>query len=740
MGFHTRIARSFRSGRLIWIVWLAGVLAFFAALQWAAPAAQASQPRQEATPVPALNATLSKTVGVQPGVCGTATALNVAPGATVYYCYGLQNTGSVAIDPQDLIDNLPGSPSPVAYTRPAEPLAPGAILTPTADNGLIRAVVINASENGLYASWGLLAADGSGTLQVQSNPTSVIATTLNLQAVLTVGATNSPCPATVTLALTSYQTRAYLCVAITNGSSVTLTNYVVSVPDFGINNLALTGTTGLQGTASAQLTVTAAAAPTLGVLLTVPSTTTRAYVTGTVSGGGQTVSTVTNQVKITGPAPQVSIVKYVITDPNATDCPSAATTVTASSNDQVYYYCLVLNNPTSLSYTVHHFTESGLDIDAAFNYALGPGQRITLTNATLPTFSVGPVLGPITATQNVYSTMYYTAGNPAGNFFAASQASSSIVAPTRAPTSTRQPTPTFTEIGGVTPTPTWTLTPIPASPTPSPTWTPSATPTPSPTVLVFSTPGGQAPTPYPPLMAGSQPAQPQPQPQPNGFVSPLDPMAAATATALAMQGQFPTPVLDPFGATATAVAMQGQLPTPVLDPFGATATAMAMQQFNPQVASPLETPTQPFSPLEPAPTPQELPTPLPEPPTPTPAEAAVIPSPALVITVTATPTPEASLAPTQRPIQPPTPQPPADGRSFFVRVLDSAGATLALLWFLAGSLLFFVTAGVLAGMSFRSKERERYLLSEGEQAQYRAEPAPQASPSAPAEDWPESLP
>ena len=68
--------------------------------------------------------------------------------------------------------------------------------------------------------------------------------------------------------------------------------------------------------------------------------------------------------------------------------------------------------------------------------------------------------------------------------------------------------------------------------------------------------------------------------------------------------------------------------------------------------------------------------------------------------------------PTQRPIEPPTIAPDngsspnsALERSFFVQVLDSAGATLALLWFLGGSVLFFVTAGVLAGLAFRDKER-----------------------------------
>ena len=102
--------------------------------------------------------------------------------------------------------------------------------------------------------------------------------------------------------------------------------------------------------------------------------------------------------------------------------------------------------------------------------------------------------------------------------------------------------------------------------------------------------------------------------------------------------------------------------------------------------------------------------------------------------------------PTQRPIEPPTIAPDNGGafdgalrRSFFVQVLDSAGATLALLWFLGGSILFFVTAGVLAGLAFRDKERARYELDDGgDQSAFTAQALP--PPQNEQDDWPESLP
>ena len=73
-------------------------------------------------------------------------------------------------------------------------------------------------------------------------------------------------------------------------------------------------------------------------------------------------------------------------------------------------------------------------------------------------------------------------------------------------------------------------------------------------------------------------------------------------------------------------------------------------------------------------------------------------------------------------------------------VLNSVGMTLTLLWFLAGSVLFFVTAGVLAGLSFRVRERNRFALSDDSDSPYTLE-APEASAPPDADkNWPASLP
>jgi hypothetical protein len=59
------------------------------------------------------------------------------------------------------------------------------------------------------------------------------------------------------------------------------------------------------------------------------------------------------------------------------------------------------------------------------------------------------------------------------------------------------------------------------------------------------------------------------------------------------------------------------------------------------------------------------------------------------------------------------------------------------MWFLGGSILFFVTAGVLAGLAFRDKERARYDLDPGgDQRAFTTQALPQQDE----DDWPESLP
>ncbi len=721
-----------------------GALVLLCLLAWYLTAAQHVQ----AAPEQELNVTLSKTVGTKADECATTTQVAVAPGATVYVCYTLVNSGTVAIDPLDLVDNFGTNDfQPVAWVKtPGFLLQPGGTLIPTSANGLIRPVTVVANQN-TYAGWGVTSADGSVQQQVVSNPTAIAVVTLGMAAALgvsnTPGATAANCAAPATT-LSTYQSKAYLCVTLTNGSSITLTDHVISIPGFGINNLTVVKPLGPTGTTSATVRITNADNAALAAALTAPTLSSRAYITSTSDTGALSVSAATEPVVVTGPAAAVSLLKTVNTDPGSCGTSQALNNVPYG---QVFYYCVVLINTSVVTFTNHALTEQTTKINTSFDLNLAPSTRISLTtNVLTGTLGIASFLGPYEAKSVVNSTMYYTASNPVLGYRASASSNASVNIITPTPTVTRGPTATNTPILADTLTPTPSLTPIPATPTPTWTWTPLPTPTPSPTVLVFSTPGGLAPTPYPAL-PGVQPSAPG-----NPFVSPLDPFVA-TQTAQAQAFGFPTPIIDPVGATMTAQVQFG-FPTPILDPFGATLTAQAQFGFPTPIIDPVGAtmtaqvqfgfPTPILDPFGATLTAQAI-SPLA---TPIPVQVDLPPT-GVVITVTATATAmqvaEAPGGPTQRPLEPPTLAPESGGspnnalgRAFFVQVLDSAGATLALLWFLGGSVLFFVTAGVLAGLAFRDKERARYDLDAGgDQSAFTPQALP---PQSDEDDWPESLP
>ena len=72
----------------------------------------------------------------------------------------------------------------------------------------------------------------------------------------------------------------------------------------------------------------------------------------------------------------------------------------------------------------------------------------------------------------------------------------------------------------------------------------------------------------------------------------------------------------------------------------------------------------------------------------------------------------ATFTPTQRPIEPPTPTPTPDTVMLVANIIDSTIAAIGWIWFMFGSLIFFIVAGVLAGLSFRQREQERFDLVE----------------------------
>ena len=61
------------------------------------------------TPPPPYAMTMTKTVGLDPGVCATTSSITVAPGTTVYYCYTATNVGLNDLTTHDLVDSELGT-------------------------------------------------------------------------------------------------------------------------------------------------------------------------------------------------------------------------------------------------------------------------------------------------------------------------------------------------------------------------------------------------------------------------------------------------------------------------------------------------------------------------------------------------------------------------------------------------------------------------------------------------------
>ena len=82
---------------------------------------------------------VTKTVGTTPGVCASASSIQVMPGATVYYCYTVANTGNLTLYLHNLEDDVLGSIfASLPYT-----LTPGSSVN-TVAAGLTISATINA--------------------------------------------------------------------------------------------------------------------------------------------------------------------------------------------------------------------------------------------------------------------------------------------------------------------------------------------------------------------------------------------------------------------------------------------------------------------------------------------------------------------------------------------------------------------------------------------------------------------
>ncbi len=170
-------------------------------------------------------------------------------------------------------------------------------------------------------------------------------------------------------------------------------------------------------------------------------------------------------------------------------------------------------------------------------------------------------------------------------------------------------------------------------------------------------------------------------------------------------------------ATETPVVPPPSTATPTPSPTAPGATPAAVQTSVPGAT----------------PTPEPLASPT----------SAVISVPATA-TATATPDPLLMLPPVDRPAISPTPESTPDLWTFLAVLGGQLAQAGVWVWFLVGSLIFFITAGIVAGLSFAWAEDHRYQVYrviplEETPEEGASEPRPE-DPVAGEDRWPPSLP
>lgn len=180
---------------------------------------------------PIASIVLTKTVGHTPGVCAPTSAVDALAGMTVYYCYTVQNNGTLALAVHDLVDSHLGT----IFTGLSYSLSPGSVLD-SVSAGLSIPAVINATTvntatwtargaSGLSHGAGLDMPDaGTNGVPSASAGSSATVTVVSPSIVLTktVGADPGACAASDVLALPQNGGTVVYCYTVQNMGDIVL--------------------------------------------------------------------------------------------------------------------------------------------------------------------------------------------------------------------------------------------------------------------------------------------------------------------------------------------------------------------------------------------------------------------------------------------------------------------------------------------------------------------------------------
>ncbi len=713
---------------------------------------------------------LTSTVGTSAEGCATTTNIQVRVNTPVYYCYTLHNIGTETLTTHDVQTSRRGVINPAFQSLPPgainNTVAIGLVITDVTDVDVTNAVIWTART------------DAGSEVRVEGISSRIDVVTPTIDVVMTVGQDRTTCSPTRSLNIPAGQNAAF-CITVQNTSDVTFTSHSLVVgASSGISStfaytLAPGASLAIVPTNKDALGITAGSLDRSNVQELVSND-----VTYTAFGANGLSATGVSTASVDVGTTTVQFTKTVSTD--ADDC-SGTSIITTTVGTRVYY-CATIANTGVFSLTRHRLVEEHLSIDVRFDYDLLPGQTLRVTNDFLAHNNLPIVFGPFELNP-IYGNVVNNIMNYAGTTSSGSQVSinsstSAQYQPTATPTRTRPPSspptstpfPTNTPVDTpIPPTPTETATPTFTPETPSPTPTRSyaimSLETPTPNSQLASVPAAappqdfsQQPTVDPALPEVPLPDQPQLPGQESSVATATQIALDATATA-AMQPNSPLPVPGFEGQDGS------QAELPVLPGFETTSPPGALPPDNGAPVVPGFPETLPTDSLT------EIPS---LPPDGTATESSTVVSPdfatetpsasgsepfiatavatetetpeVLVVVVTNTPDPAVALLPDgQRPVVLPTPTATADFVMAAARTFDVAVTTFGWLWFLVGSLVFFVTAGIVAGLFFRQSEAHRYDLPEPDYwleedpSLHRQHTVPNPRGSAD-EDWPADLP
>ncbi|MEZ4677440.1 MAG: hypothetical protein R2932_24800 [Caldilineaceae bacterium] len=598
--------------------------------------------------------TVTQTVGTIENTCPTTDSIAVENGTTVYYCLTITKTGTFDFVRHEV--TAPQLGASFVYT-PANPAVAQQQITaqqvrdnypPNRLEKTISAPFTNKITVTSYTAEGIVT-ENSATAYVAPGQASAALT-------YTVGTDPARCATTTTLTVATNAT-AYYCIELENTGTLPLERFEINAPQLG---LARTYTATLAP--SATLVLTQSFDSKLAKTIVTNETnaiTIDAYTADGISVRNQ--KSVATNVGTLG----LTVIKYAHTD--AKDC-SIVQSLTVDSGRE-FFYCVVIRNTGVVPLVNFTVSEASPVINFSFNYDLGVGQTLTLTNEFLAnTLKQSASLGPFTTAFNLNSTMSVVARSASGAVFQANSAFPiNVVVPTATPIRTATPTLTWTP----------TLTPIPTT-------TPTVPPTPTPTNVVvsilpsptdpFNLNSVQTPTPGVVDDAGA------------GFVpeSPLTDSFFGNADA---DGRFLCHRVCPnrYGDGRPAMTQEAEL----------TQTAFFLTEQAPPLAATAELASTATATTAPVATATE-----------TPALAVLGPN----VGVLSTPGSGDGTAPGPR----------GDYLTLLTSTFVTSAATLGWLWFLTGSIIFFAVAGMFAGLSFRQQERRRYRMVE----EYATDPDP----------------